>query len=142
MRPSKTYGSDNIFIIMNRSYSKIRHIQEANQNLEKRLLSEQDNPNRNANVEGLIKNGYQLTDKISLPDGEYDLSGMGYVCYLNKDRKKTGYAYVTTSGIRGSWANANAKVNVVGGKIPKLEHGEVYKMLYNKSEVGNPMSEL
>jgi len=74
---------------MNRSYSKIRHIQEANQNLEKRLLSEQDNPNRidnpnrNANVEGLIKNGYQLTDKISLPDGEYDLSGMGYVCIQN-----------------------------------------------------------
>jgi len=30
-----------VFIIMNRSYSKIRHIQESNQRLESRLLSEQ-----------------------------------------------------------------------------------------------------
>jgi hypothetical protein len=30
-----------VFIIMNRSYSKIRHIQETNQRLEGRLISEQ-----------------------------------------------------------------------------------------------------
>jgi len=127
---------------MNRSFSKIRHIQEANSRLEKRLLNEQDNSRYDKQVDGLTQNGYQVTDKISLPDGEYDLSGMGYVCYLNKDKKNTGYAYVTTGGIRGSWANAGTKVNVVGGKIPQVEYGEVYKMLYNKSEVGKPMTEL
>ena len=129
---------------MNRSFSKIRHIQEANSRLEKRLLNEQDNSRYDKYVDGLTQNGYQVTDKISLPDGEYDLSGMGYVCYLNKDKKNTGYAYVTTGGIRGSWANDEIKVNVVGGKIqkPQSQNGEVYKMLYNKSEVGKPMSEL
>jgi hypothetical protein len=30
---------------MNRSYSKIRHIQESNQRLEKRLFNEQENTN-------------------------------------------------------------------------------------------------
>jgi hypothetical protein len=106
------------------------------------VVAEQDNSRYDKKVAGLTQNGYRVTDKISLPDGEYDLSGMGYVCYLNKDKKNTGYAYVTTGGIRGSWANSGAKVNVVGGKIPQVEYGEVYKILYNKSEVGKPMSEL
>ena len=85
-------------------------------------------------VKELIKEGFKVVDKISLPDGEYDLSGWGYTCYLNKNNKKTGFVYVTTGGIRGSWENK--KVNVVGGKIQKNEFGEVYKMLYNKTEVG------
>jgi hypothetical protein len=84
-------------------------------------------------VNGLIQEGYKVVDKISLPDGEYNLSGWGYVCYLNKDNKNTGYVYVTTGGIRGSWENQ--KVNVMGGKIQKLLYGEVYKMLYNQSAV-------
>ena len=37
---------------MNRSYSKIRHIQEANQNLEKRLISEQS-----SNIPNVISKG-------------------------------------------------------------------------------------
>jgi hypothetical protein len=87
-------------------------------------------------VNGLIQQGYKVVDKISLPDGEYDLSGFGYVCYLNKDNKNTGYSYVTTGGIRGSWVNQ--KVNVISGKIQKVSMGEVYKMLYNQTKVGQP----
>ena len=40
---------------MNRSYSKIRHIQEANQNLEKRIIGEQNVPN----VDCLVKAGFK-----------------------------------------------------------------------------------
>ena len=95
-------------------------------------LKEQDDTSFLDNkVNYLIQQGYKVVDKISLPDGEYNLSGFGYTCYLNKDNKNTGFVYVTTGGIRGSWENQ--KVNVMGGKIQKVSMGEVYKMLYNQS---------
>jgi hypothetical protein len=122
---------------MNTSYSKIRHIQEVNQRLEKSLIREQDTSFLNKLVDSLTQSGYKVVDKISLPDGEYDLSGSGYVCYLNKDNKDTGFVYVTTGGIRGMWDNQT--VNVVGGKIQKLIYGEVYKMLNNES-ISNAMN--
>ena len=91
-------------------------------------------------VNELINEGYKVVDKISLPDGEYSLTGWGYNCYLNKDNKKTGYAYITRGGIRGSWAQGeNNMVDVVGGKI---ENSKVYKMLYNESKVGQPSDKL
>ena len=86
-------------------------------------------------VNYLIQQGYKVVDKISLPDGEYNLLGWGYTCYLNKDNKNTGFVYVTTGGIRGSWEKQ--KVNVMGGKIQKVLMGEVYKMLYNQTKVGH-----
>jgi len=45
-----------IFIIMNRSYSKIRHIQESNQNLEKRMLNE--------------RNPSTVVHRLTVPDAE------------------------------------------------------------------------
>ena len=122
---------------MNTSYSKIRHIREVNQRLEKSIIREQDTSFLDKQVDSLIQSGYKVVDKISLPDGEYDLSGSGYVCYLNKDNKDTGFVYVTTGGIRGMWQNKT--VNVVGGKIQKLIYGEVYKMLNNES-ISNAMN--
>jgi hypothetical protein len=104
--------------------------------LVKKIMNEQvDTSRHDARVNSLIQDGYSVVDKISLPDGEYDLTGAGYICYLNKDGKNTGYAYVTTGGIRGMWDKQ--KVRVVGGKIPNLMYGEVYKMLFNKSKVEN-----
>jgi hypothetical protein len=97
---------------------------------------EQDMSRFDTHVKTLESKGYKVVDKISLPDGEYDLTGGGYICYLVKDNKDTGYAFVTTGGIRGPWDGH--KVNVVGGKIEKVRYGQVYKMLYNKSVVGQP----
>jgi hypothetical protein len=128
---------------MNKSYSKIRHIQEVNQKLENRLIVEQsENPNagNDAKVQNLIKEGYKVVPKFNLPDGEYELSGWGYTCYVNKDGKNTGYAYVTTGGIRGSWSGK--MINIVSGQIEKIMFGDVYKILFNQTEVGKPKSEL
>jgi hypothetical protein len=52
---------------MNRSYSKIRHIQESNEKLEKRLLSEQD-------FSGMLKNLLNLA--IGKTDNKTDNSGV------------------------------------------------------------------
>ena len=112
---------------MNRSYSKIRHIQESNQRLEKRLIVEQNEQFLDGQVKKLEEDGYKIVPKFNLADGEYDLSGAGYVCFISKDGKDTGFAYVTTGGIRGMWNGK--KVQVVGGQIPKLMYGEVYKIL-------------
>ena len=53
---------------MNRSFSKIRHIQESNLRLEKRMLSEQVNSTAE---ERYAKSGYKEVTKINLPDGTY-----------------------------------------------------------------------
>jgi hypothetical protein len=94
-------------------------------------------------VKNLISvSGYEVVDKISLPNGEYDLSGSRSVAYLNKDGKDTGYAYVTTGKINGYWAYSNNKaVNIVDGKITNLIYGNIYKMLFNKLRVGKPSVE-
>jgi hypothetical protein len=116
---------------MNRSYSKIRHIQEVNMRLEKSLIKEQVDTSLDSRVNALIDKGYKVVDKISLPDGEYDLGSWVYTFYLNKDNKDTGFAYVGEDPSAGSLD----KVNVVGGMI---EGVKVYKMLYNQSLVGGP----
>ena len=53
---------------MNKSFSKIRHIQEANLRLEKRMLNEQVKPTAE---ERYAKAGYKEVTKINLPDGTY-----------------------------------------------------------------------
>lgn len=57
---------------MNKSLSKIRHIQEVNLKLEKRLLSEQETTSINANLDYFSKN----------PKGTLVVDNMG--SYLNK----------------------------------------------------------
>ena len=99
---------------MNKSYSKIRHIQETNQRLEKRLLSEQDVPvsgqtpeqkgvETNRHVINLLNDGYKEVPKADLPDGQYSKKGAGYIINIfNQDGKTdTGYRFVMTFGIRG-----------------------------------------
>ena len=92
----------------------------------------EQNERRDSQVKYLETQGYKVVPKFELADGEYDLKGMGYVCSIFKDGKDTGFIYVTTMGIRGPWDGT--KVKVVGGQIPKLEFGEVYKILYKPVE--------
>ena len=110
--------------------------------LVKRVITEQsENPNagNDAKVQNLINSGYKVVPKFNLPDGEYELSGWGYTCFVNKDGKNTGYAYVTTGGIRGSWSGK--MINIVSGQIEKTMFGDVYKILFNQTKVGQPKSE-
>lgn len=73
---------------MNRSYSKIRHIQESNIRLEKRLLKEQ--------IRTPIDAGYQKVSEINLPDGAYMGNIDGYEEQSKKDglSRTAGYLYV------------------------------------------------
>ena len=91
---------------MNRSYSKIRHIQESNERLEKRMLSEQNTDNRKVYLskgyvdvtDGFNKDTYAL----QIADGPYECDGSGYSFrILTKDNKDTGYVVVIRSGVRG-----------------------------------------
>jgi hypothetical protein len=52
---------------MNRSYSKIRHIQEANQRLEKRVMSEQTKPTKGTQIQPIqIKIGEFLVNLTTM----------------------------------------------------------------------------
>jgi len=67
---------------MNRSYSKIRHIQESNQRLEKRLLNEQSqsgNPEEDKIIE-------YVKTKWGIPENSDDLEqNSAFLSILNKD---------------------------------------------------------
>ena len=91
-------------------------------------INEQNNEFLDGQVKNFETQGYKVVPKFELADGEYNIEGAGYVCYIMKDGKDSGFVYVTTGGIRGMWDGK--KVKVVGGQIPKLEYGEVYKILY------------
>ena len=91
---------------MNRSYSKIRHIQESNERLEKRMLSEQNTDNRKV----YLSKGYvDVTDgfnnetyALQIADGPYKCDGSGYSFRIvTNDNKDTGYVVVISSGVRG-----------------------------------------
>ena len=131
---------------MNRSYNKIRHIQEANQRLEKRLLSEQDVPvsgqtpeqkgvETNRHVINLLNDGYKEVPKADLPDGQYSKKGGGYIINIfNQDGKTdTGYRFVMTFGIRGLYNGE--PIRIIGGTIPISDTAKesgmgIYKILY------------
>ena len=98
---------------MNRSYSKIRHIQESNLRLEKRMLSEQSPNSGGAPPNGVswydetkqkyLKLGYKEVNTITLPPGLYTqiLSG-NHINVSKEDGSDTGYVMLLQSGgIRG-----------------------------------------
>ena len=94
---------------MNRSYSKIRHIQESNHRLERRLLNEQ------------VTGDTQSTPlvKIGLPNGNYIGDGSGYEYeILDLNDAKTGYSVKAETGIRGY--KSDDKVTISDG-IPTSE---------------------
>ena len=132
---------------MNKSYSKIRHIQESNLRLEKRLMSEQTDEERRTKslddhyVSPLINAGYKEVPKASLPDGQYAKQGGGYSINLyDKDNKTdTGYVFVMKNGIRGQWNGQ--LINIKDGTIPfpaellaPPYHEGVYKIFYKPVE--------
>ena len=98
---------------MNRSYSKIRHIQESNMKLENRLLNEQNsNPGGvppdgvswyDNTVKEYLKLGYKEVNTITLPPGLYIQTLSGPVINVSKnDGSDTGYIVILQDGgIRG-----------------------------------------
>ena len=120
---------------MNKSYSKIRHIQESNVKLEKRLLKEQDENKSEQKVQELLKSGYKVVDKINLPDGSYKLTGSVNSAYILDSEKQTGYVVVVNYGIRGSFDNQVLEIKDGLVNEKRFWYG-VYKILYNESTKG------
>ncbi len=122
---------------MNRSYSKIRHMQESNERLEKRMLSEQNTDNRKV----YLSKGYvDVTDgfnnetyALQIADGPYKCDGSGYSFRIvTNDNKDTGYVVVISSGIRGI-ITGPITVSDNGESIDLGEWGNDYQsLLYNE----------
>ena len=65
------------------------------------VLVEQDAHLDKNYVQPLINKGFEVVDKISLPDGPYILVGSGYLFLLNDVRGGwTNYNVVTMDGVR------------------------------------------
>jgi len=91
---------------MNRSFSKIKHIQESNSRLEKRLLDEQGfDPKKDYLSKGYIDvtDGFMKdTYVLQIADGDYKCDGSGYSFRIvTNDGKETGYVVIIKSGVRG-----------------------------------------
>ena len=124
---------------MNRSYSKIRHIQESNERLEKRMLSEQNTDNRKVYLSYLSKGYVDVTDgfpetyALQIADGPYECNGSGFSFRIvTNDNKDTGYVVVISSGIRGI-ITGPITVSDNGASIDLGEWGNDYQsLLYNE----------
>ena len=118
---------------MNKSYSKIRHIQEVNQRLENRMLSEQVKP---TDEERYTKAGYKEVTKINLPDGTYignpdgsettnsqeNLNNVGDI-HIYNNNQRTGYVINFNRPSRSGYKNV--EINIRGGNQDTFE-GKVY----------------
>ena len=118
---------------MNKSFSKIRHIQEANLRLEKRMLNEQVKPTAE---ERYAKAGYKEVTKINLPDGTYianpDVSvdtnhkeNLNYAgdIHIYNNNQRTGYVINFNKPSRSG--HKNEEINIRGGNQNTFE-GKVY----------------
>jgi len=138
---------------MNRSYSKIRHIQESNQRLESRLLNEQNsNPGGGDPPDGVswydntvkeyLKLGYKEVNTITLPFGLYTETQSGYLTTVSKnDGSDTGYVIISqNNGIRGQKESPFELkpdgTTIYGGRVIVSNSESIYNNPSNKSEDG------
>ena len=116
---------------MNRSYSKIRHIQESNQRLERRLVNGKlgnSKPLVMEQTEALTSAGFNKVTEINLPDGTYmgnppsyatfaeslKLFNVHYILLYSKDNKFTGYILNIYSASRSGYDNV--EITITGKK--------------------------
>ena len=112
---------------MNRSYSKIRHIQESNQRLERRLVNGKlgnSKPLVMEQTEALTSAGFNKVTEINLPDGTYmgnpplgvtlaqslNLYNVHYLFLYSKDNKFTGYILNIYSASRSGYDNVEITI--------------------------------
>jgi len=128
---------------MSKSYSKIRHIQETNQRLEKRLLGEQQVDRK----QNYLSKGYiDVTDgfkkktySLQIPDGTYKCDGMGYSFKIvTNDGKDTGYVVTMMIGVRGmisgplTVSNNGTDVSVDFGDFDRIAQSILYNEKLNQ----------
>jgi hypothetical protein len=113
-------------------------MQESNERLEKRMLSEQNTDNRKV----YLSKGYvDVTDgfnnetyALQIADGPYKCDGSGYSFRIvTNDNKDTGYVVVISNGIRGRMITGPITVSDNGASIDLGEWGNDYQsLLYNE----------
>ena len=116
---------------MNRSYSKIRHIQEANQRLENRLLNEQTTLSANTGVELWRQVVSKVGDSKWTSIVDNTPNGNGYAFIGDKNGKKI-HVY------EGQQLFFGLKVKPVNGNIETKEDkklSDVVKGLVNKMDL-------
>jgi hypothetical protein len=137
---------------MNKSYSKIRHIQETNQRLEKRLLGEQQVDRK----QNYLSKGYiDVTDgfkkktySLQIPDGTYKCDGAGYSFKIvTNDGKDTGYVVTMMIGVRGmisgplTVSNNGTSVSVDFGDFDRIAESILYNEKLNQVKVDKIIKE-
>ena len=131
---------------MNKSYSKIRHMQESNQRLEKRLLGEQVlDPKKDYLTKGYIDvtDGFKKGSyPLQIADGTYKCDGMGYSFKIvTNDGKDTGYVVTMMIGVRGmisgplTVSNNGTSVSVDFGDFDRIAESILYNEKLNQVKV-------
>ena len=127
--------------IMNRSYSKIRHIRESNTLLESRIVVKTDlGLIKEGDIDDYLAKGYKditswffsTEGVVYIPDGEYKGDGSGYMeTVMTTNGVDTGYVFIYDSGVRGL-RNSKIMIQQNGGSIGSNGPGEITKILLNE----------
>jgi hypothetical protein len=113
---------------MNKSYSKIRHIQESNQILEKRVINEQVVSNASQLVKDIV--GFIMNMKI-VP-GPIDGGKLLYDLYNGKNAVQTIKKFVRdrVPTPKENWKKIENDLDKLGGDLSKFK-SELYNGLKN-----------
>jgi hypothetical protein len=116
-------------MIMNRSYSKIRHIQESNQLLEKRILNEQIT----SNVTQLVKDIINFIWDMNIVPGPIDGAKLLYDLFNEKDPIQTIKDFVRDRipTPQKNWEKIESSMDKVSIDLEEFKN-EIYNQLKNK----------
>lgn len=114
---------------MNRSYSKIRHIQESNQILEKRVMNEQIV----SNASQLVKDVIGFIWNMKIVPGPIDGGKLLYDLYNGKNAAQTIKQFVRDRipTPKENWKKIENDLDNIGGDLSKFK-SEIYGELKKK----------
>jgi hypothetical protein len=114
---------------MNRSYSKIRHIQESNQILEKRVMNEQIV----SNASQLVKDVIGFIWNMKIVPGPVDAGRLLYDLYNGKNAAQTIKQFVRDRipTPKENWKKIENDLDNIGGDLSKFK-SEIYGELKKK----------
>lgn len=117
---------------MNKSYSKIRHIQEVNERLEKRIINEQVV----SNVVQLVKEVIGFIWSLNIVPGPIDGAKLLYDLYHSKNAVETIKQFVRgrIPSPKENWIKIESSLNKLGGDTSDFKN-QIYKELKSKLKI-------
>lgn len=118
---------------MNRSYSKIRHIQEANQRLEQRTLNKLISEQMGENALQLAKDVINFIWDMNIIPGPVDGGKLLYDLYNSKNPIQTikDFIYDRVPQPGENWKKIEQSLNRLGGDVSKFKSA-IYQELKSK----------